>query len=101
MTITTPSALLRAARETISKPENWCAQTIRLNSKRHSTSSALWLADAADDLKEAAYLFLMQAIQEDNPRLTCLADFNDSVNRTHAEVLAVYDRAIEMAEGEK
>jgi endonuclease YncB( thermonuclease family) len=56
------------------------------------------LADAgAGDLRSEAREFLRKAVSPSN-RYTDIATWNDRPGRTQAEVLAAFDRAIELAE---
>lgn len=105
----TAAEVLRAARDMISDPKNW---TRHQNARDAAGNPVLaWSADAvcwcsygaveAADPKYSTTCdpddFLHSAVDEKCPGLG-VAEFNDSAE--HADVLAVFDRAIEIAEAQ-
>jgi hypothetical protein len=100
-----PSEVLRAARAKIEKPENWTRRANARNLDGHAVSAvsgfaASWDANGAclsvaDDWWACpAVNALRNAIAaiEPHSKITSLAGFNDT--HTHAEVIALFDRAI-------
>lgn len=99
--------VLRAAQRKIAKPEAWCKGRFATDAKgediaSRSTDAASWCMRGA-----------ICAVSSSDHDATCarellervtgarnLAHWNDDPGRTHAEVLAAFDRAAEMAEGE-
>jgi hypothetical protein len=81
-----PSEILRAARAKIATPDRWdafqggCPLPLWDGSWETTWQTAGHFADAIGD--------------------TEIYDWLDAPGRTHAEVLAAFDRAIELAEGE-
>jgi hypothetical protein len=101
-----PSEILRAARKKIEKPECWTKDRAarRIDGKgtyEQDPRAVCWCmtgATAAVDLDDAgcsADTYLVMAVGEQ-----FVPDWNDDPSRTHAEVLAAFDRAIELAEKE-
>lgn len=87
--------ILIAARKLIEKPENWsrkpicgahCAQTAIRNT-----------VSCFDDCRPALQLFAEAAAIHDYTSITQIWAWNDALDRTHSEVLAAFDRAIELA----
>jgi hypothetical protein len=89
-------ATLIAARKLIEKPENWCQNNFGWKEhpfeKRYGPRCAwgaiVTAAGPGGTARSAAYKFI--SIIADRP-LPC---FNDAPQRTHAEVLELFDRAI-------
>jgi hypothetical protein len=107
-----PAEILRAARERIKDPERWtqsgafaCAADGRPMSPfadlavcwcvRGSLYRETWSVSAAHEVE----MFLREAMGADftSPDFEELAAFNDAPETTHADVLALYDRAIDLA----
>lgn len=112
----TPAEVLRAARERISTPERWTRDAFARDPEgwaidpKHERACA-WCTlgaicsvlpgtdpdpgDGRGPLFDAARALLARAIGRE-----LVAWWNDNPVRTHAEVLAAFDRAIELDEAE-
>lgn len=84
------SEILTAARKQIELPENWCQQYFFRDNARCS-DGALVMASLMGDPKSVEQADRLLASEMDGDIRT----FNDT--RTHAEVLAAFDRAIAAA----
>ena len=101
----TPTEILKAARELISDEAHWCqgrfacdetgdeAYTTEPRACRWCALGAVWAVAPGTVGIGAAERFLDIASGE------TITDYND--NHTHAEVLAMFDKAIKMSEGQK
>lgn len=85
-----PKQVLIAARKLIEKPENWtnkfpkiCGYPTCVGFAIERSSSGMSLGNFTEALGFAT--------------VGCLVDWNDDPKRTHAEVLAAFDKAIEAA----
>ena len=100
--------VLVAARELISEPERWTKVEIARNAEGNPTvasyrDAACWCLMGAvsrcspygSSVYMGALLALRSVLDDDGD--TVLVDFNDHPDRTHGEVLALLDRAIEAA----
>lgn len=92
--------ILVAARKRIEKKENWFGGDNQLNDIERQTCAGIALGCTSYDCEPAAAV-LARVINgsstesfEDSARI--IVDYNNS--HTHAEVLATFDRAIELAE---
>ncbi len=102
-TPTTPAAVLRAARTLIATPERWTKRAYRKDAAGNMcepeqavcrcAEGALCDSDGTDDEWWRAYDVFRDAIGLDS-----IALWNDAPERTHADVLAAFDRAIALAE---
>jgi hypothetical protein len=103
---TETAALLRRAKARIAKPSAWCqgglARDLKGRLTGHDMRSAVSfcmigavLRDEADGAKNDALQLLQAAVRG------TVSSFNDSYRREHSDVMAAYDRAIELAEGEE
>jgi hypothetical protein len=91
-----PREVLIAARKLIEKPENWTQRKFR-HGDAYCMSGALLAIDGHSIMSSAVYAALKQAVPSS---FHCLAEWNDAPERTHAEVLAAFDRAIAMTSAE-
>src|SRR6266853_5063736 len=99
-------AILIAARELIEKPEAWCKfELARMGSVPVWSGSE----DATCFCALGAIVRLLGSATYGSPvedaldsavpgGFACASDFNDAPTTTHADVLALYDRAIEAAQ---
>ena len=91
---------LIAARKRIERPENW-GKGMRGSGYGSRSFDTCCAAEAIEDLKcgysvrYAAINYLKQAIRAKH--LTTVVNWNDAKSRTHKQVLAAFDRAIELA----
>lgn len=106
-TVTSPADILRAARELISTPEKWTQEWYSRDESGEwvslSTAScfcavgalarASGLDDASDFEDRTLSKFFERAIGASS-----IVNWNDDKDRTHAEILAGFDRAIALAE---
>lgn len=102
-----PVEILRAARRLIEDPEHWARGAFARNQFGVSTgitspTACSWCSIGAlhkvSDNAEEAKVHLKLAISQLHPSLGGeIADFNDLHSITHAEVLAVFDKAIQNA----
>jgi hypothetical protein len=102
---TETAALLRRAKARIAKPSAWCqgglARDLKGKPTGYDMRSAVSfcmigaaLRDGADNAtKDEALQMLQEAVRGS------VSSFNDKPHRDHADVMAAYDRAIELAEG--
>lgn len=101
----TTADTLRAARALIEKPERWAQGAVALKANGEacpatSNSACQWCASGAVEM-------VAQDYKESNAALRLLyevigspiGEFND--DHTHAEVIAAFDRAVELAEQSK
>lgn len=79
------SSVLVAAREMLANPENWIRGRSRSADGKHCMVDALWKASGASE----AMATLAEAIGGGS-----ISAWNDAEGRTHAEVMAAFDRAI-------
>lgn len=84
-------ATLKAARKLIERPDSWCQGTFLSNDGRRCASGAL--VDVGASLCDTSYTALGFACGN-----SIVCEWNDAPKRTHAEVLAAFDRAIELEE---
>lgn len=104
----TPADVLRAAKARIATPERWTQGTFArdrdggaVDMKTEREEAVCWCSlgaieyacDPDEAVSARAMCLLMEAIGEDS-----IEDWNDHPRRTHAEVLAAFDRAIAIAE---
>ena len=90
----TTSELLRAARALIDKPQKWCKRYDFLHG-RHCARGAL--LEVTDGLDRSGFLLhrTVSLLERATPG-DRLMNYND--RHTHAEVMALFDRAIALAE---
>lgn len=90
----TPVEILRAARAKIDRPEKWCQHQYKDEQGRLCVNEALVAAR-----KGACSWGAEKALQEQAgcPSLV----FNDLPTTTHADVMAIFDRAIAKLEAER
>ena len=105
MTPTEIAALLRKARAKIEQPECWTKganardkQGRRIDSEK-SPKAACWCANgaifwAAPDKREAHQLLRILQLHASVTTLLYVHSFNDDPTTTHADILALFDRAI-------
>jgi hypothetical protein len=96
--------ILREARAKIDTPEKWgkgMASFIEGGGSQKCVKAAFWnnLKDYTDTSQCVAYEIFrkaagLRAVDETDP----VPQWNDHPKRTHAEVMAAFDKAIEMAE---
>lgn len=89
--ITSPVAsILIAARKIIENPDDWCGHAPQTR-EENCAATAVWKTGHNNDAQAAAaYFHLARSMGVKNVK-----DFNDT--HSHAEVLAAFDRAIEVA----
>ena len=106
-----PAEILRAARAKIERPDAWIQRTGArdidgLGVGPFDPAAVRFSADAAIEVaarnssglhRGDALAFFRRAIA---PEIRWIPTWNDAPGRTHPEVLAAFDRAIEIAEGE-
>lgn len=86
------AAVLRAARKLIEKPERWAQGTSFTGTARCAWGAILATEhDFVDVLSAAGFMRRIVG--------PYIAEWNDIPQRTHAEVLAAFDKAIALAEG--
>lgn len=92
--LSTKRGVLIAARELIKDPKRWCGRAPMSKADGNCAATAIWTAahnrTAPGGPADAAYYHLASTMGVKHPK-----DFNDTHN--HAEVLAMFDRAIETA----
>ena len=98
---------LRAARAKIEQPEAWTKGRLAVN-KRTGNSvhpkhrlATCWCAEGAIvavEKSQADYISALAAMERALPPFVRLVNWNDNGFRTHAEVLALFDVAIEKSE---
>lgn len=94
-----PVEVLRAARELLSEPERWTKGLFcRVVDGWHCCCvMGAFVAVCPTDIAFHCSLFRRAAgVPDEMP----LSEWNDAPERTHAEVLAAFDKAIELAEQE-
>lgn len=93
------SELLRAAKARIDSPEKWWHGEFPA---KHEGSTCAYLALHSIG-GDPAMGFLCEAIGTPTKRGFCgrIAAFNDAPTTTHADIMAMYDRAIALAEQEE
>jgi hypothetical protein len=103
----TPLKILRQTRELLSAPERWTKEAFARDSPgelagAQGRDAVCWCLDGAlmrsvggTPGRSAVLQLLSRAAQIDN-----IWTWNDAPERTHAEVLAVLDKAIALAESE-
>lgn len=113
----TAATILRRARELISRPECWIQGSMARDADEHEadewgSSATCWCImgafsrvasrmapdDAQPDYDDALRYMLDATGSEGTFAGDALADWNDTHGRTHADVLAAFDRAIAAAE---
>lgn len=87
-------AVLVAARKLIEKPEHWCQGRYHIGEASCAEGAVLSVTSEYDDTqtniaRAGAFAALDRAVGG------YIVDFNDAPGRTHSEVLAVFDKAIE------
>lgn len=105
--VRTPSEVLRAARELISVPERWTQDATARSVKRRpvlprSQKAVCWCSVGAID-RATESTFSPEAMDarsflRDAAKTNVISTWNDMRSRTHAEVLAAFDRAIVLAD---
>lgn len=105
-----PSEILRAAKERIATPATWCQEVYAkdkwgLQTAEIGPDAAQWCALGAmhitkqthhSDIKSTDYAKAMEyLLRVMRPECDSLARFND--NHTHAEVMTLFDTAIDYA----
>lgn len=88
--------VLREGRARIALPENWTKGSYRTPDGRCCMSGAIGMPSSDGAGVYGAYAVLQEAIGL--PLTISLSTWNDVPERTHAEVLAAFDHAIEIAE---
>lgn len=97
--------VLRAARERIATPDKWCQQVLGIDAHGNQlmpedlsravqccAEGAVFLIAGEDDGWSAMYALIDQLKGADSERMAPVSKFNDT--HTHAEVLALFDKAI-------
>ena len=115
MNIMMPSEILRAAKAVIENPENWTKEVYAKANKEggsndhllgHEEGATCWCSvGALQRVMNSELVWSLErrlgeaarALTQDN--FETAVHYND--NRTHAEVMQMFDRAIEMAEEEE
>lgn len=98
----TPLQVLVAARARISDPAKW-GKGVRGTMAGYRSVDTCCAAEAIGDARESdtslevALSFLRQAIVGERNDSLSIVRWNDAPERTHADVLAAFDRAIEAA----
>lgn len=92
------SAVLRAARKLIETRERWAHGPAELNGGRHCSVTAICFQGRLTE--DESWRLLRRAISGTDYDPT-ISVWNDAPERTHEEVLAAFDRAIELAEAEE
>lgn len=88
------SEILREARKRIDAPEKW-TKRIPLSSGQHCAVTACGSRYISDDVAQrAAWDALRKQMPVDGP----LFRYNDDPSTTHADIMALYDRAIAACE---
>lgn len=85
----TPKQVLEAAKARIDKPQKWMRGRLSNERGRFCALGAIEVVSPTRDLEDEALYAIGDVLQDD------LATFNDT--RTHAAVMAMFDRAIEVA----
>jgi hypothetical protein len=105
MSDTTPADILRAARALIDAPEKWTQDAYRRDAEGNKCKPAAavcWCAEGAILAASDDSVLMMNRWRAEDLLTAAapgaIAIFNDAPGRTHAEVLAAFDRAIELAE---
>jgi hypothetical protein len=99
-TLNETTALLTAARSVLAREGGWGQHSYRANGKccllgaLREEAAGVFLFGRG----YIAYLCLTAALYERTGRRMRLAEWNDEGGRTQGEVVALYDRAIEIAE---
>lgn len=100
----TPKEILIVARDRISDPANWlnrCPDSEECSAGKHCAFTAIDWPVSSDARLKAEKIFVSTiGSRWQDGRLTVrsiIAKWNDADNRTHGEVLAAFDRAIEAA----
>lgn len=95
--------ILIAAKAKIEKPEHWFQgdyhETSLDGTIKYCAVGALLACNSDgvyDRLVNGADLCLRDAVEEQSGR-RYVVEYNDADERTHAEIIAIYDRAIELA----
>ena len=102
----TPADILRAAKARIATPERWTRGTMARDEDGNGVASvsdhacawcSLGAMEAEAGASTRARVYAIRALNRaiDNKPID---DWNDAPGRTHAEVLAAFDRAIAIAE---
>ena len=108
-TLTTPAEVLRAARALIETPERWCRGAWARSAHRRpvleaSAKACSFCALGAVNRVAPSWNLRGQAhgaLFHSLPKFPSVHQFNDARSTTHADILALYDRAIALAETEK
>lgn len=96
-------AILKAARAKIEKPENWTQGVFARNAHGlltgpHFSDAACWCAlgavKAALPDHYTGYSKMRELLSAACPPGGDIVDFNDDLSTTHADILAMFDRAI-------
>lgn len=92
--------VLTAARKRIEKPQHWLGHGWRGGAESFCASNAIFTLSYNAGLAEPAQRALAKAIgyscdESETGFLHAIFRWNDAPERTHAEVLAAFDRAIE------
>jgi hypothetical protein len=107
LAMTSPAAILRAARRLIEEPERWTKGAAARDSagkrvESGDTSAQCWCAYGAIGRATGyrvsdwdARMLLSEVVGG------CISMWNDAPWRTHVEVLAAFDAAIALAKGEE
>ena len=94
--------ILKAARAKITKPERWTKGEIARNAagkevSPRSKEAVCWCALGALQAaagKKCSFIEIDDLAYELTPRWTWIAKVNDHKDTTHADILALFDRAI-------
>lgn len=92
--------ILIAARKLIEKPENWGRLARRYRNNPHSccvSESLEQVCAGPRGFNTSLFLFAARTFAKAADTPGPITDWNDAPGRTHAEVLAAFDRAIEAA----
>lgn len=93
--------VLRRARALVDTPEKWCGGGVRYTPMLKCSATAIGIASAFNgerlDLCDMARGYFAGSIGAPNS-ISGIWVWNDAPERTHADVLQAFDRAIELAE---
>lgn len=115
MTTANPSQILRKARELISDPERWTKGAFARNAQgasvsyRHDAATCFCSVGAVEraafkdgvDDNQPISVALRALYRGKLYAIPSIAAFNDRDDTTHGDVLAMFDRAIALAEDEE
>lgn len=98
-----PSEVLRAAKALIDTPEKWCQNHSVVgigDARRMCAGYAVVEVEGASGCKYESLTYLSRIVAPDGVRFAPISNWNDVPERTHAEVMTAFDKAIALAESE-